>query len=434
MAISISTVYSTALSQNFAASSTWTITGIDVPADATAAILCVMGGWMTSDSDRLDIANFDGDSDDHFSYIGTGLDATSARHNAGAYYIKYGETGFPTLGATGITLTGSFAELFKYGGSVVLFFLSGTVTDGTFVIGYDRSDAGDDNELWTSDDIGAVGASDMSFVIAAQYRDTPDTEPSGSGQTNLDTGVGDNGEHSIAYEVGEDVSETLGVYKYENCVGSSLASEAKCSFPSYVSKTDEERIQNIYGKVMEIYVGQSFTLTEKIDGTSLTVIRADEEFHVCSRNLSLKEPEDPMNPKGVYWQEAIRYDFQNKLPNNFAVQGEIAGLGVQSNRLKLDNRFLYIFYVYDIKSAKYLPIDEMESFCSDFGLKTVPVIDKEWILTPETTRDKLINFADGASLLNPQANREGVVWRLNNPDYKFSFKAISNKYLLKWGE
>jgi len=237
-----------------------------------------------------------------------------------------------------------------------------------------------------------------------------------------------------SYEVGEDVSETLGVYKYENCVGSSLASEAKCSFPSYVSKTDEERIQNIYGKVMEIYVGQSFTLTEKIDGTSLTVIRADEEFHVCSRNLSLKEPEDPMNPKGVYWQEAIRYDFQNKLPNNFAVQGEIAGLGVQSNRLKLDNRFLYIFYVYDIKSAKYLPIDEMESFCSDFGLKTVPVIDKEWILTPETTRDKLINFADGASLLNPQANREGVVWRLNNPDYKFSFKAISNKYLLKWGE
>jgi len=234
--------------------------------------------------------------------------------------------------------------------------------------------------------------------------------------------------------IGDDVSELLGVYKYENCVGSNLGSEAKCRFPSYVSKTDEERIQNIFIKVAENYTGQSFTKTEKIDGTSLTVIRADEEFHVCSRNLSLKEPEDMPNPKGAYWQEAIRYDFENKLPNNFAVQGEIAGIGVQSNHLGLIGRDLYIFYVYDIKSAKYLPIDEMESFCCDYGLKTVPVIDRNWILTPDTTRDDIINCADGASLLNDKALREGVVWRLNNPDYKFSFKAISNKYLLKWGE
>ena len=232
-----------------------------------------------------------------------------------------------------------------------------------------------------------------------------------------------------------DVSELLNVYKYENCVGASLSSDAKGNFPSYVSKTDEERIQNIYNKVVEQFVNKSFTLTEKIDGTSLTVIRKDDEFHVCSRNLSLKEPVDPINVKSVYWQETLRYDLVNRLPNNYAVQGEIVGVGIQKNRLDLTGRDLYIFYVYDIQKGVYLPIDEMEQFCHDFNLKTVPVIEKEWILSPSITRDDIIKYADGASLLNPKALREGVVWRLNsNESGKFSFKAISNEYLLKWGE
>jgi RNA ligase (TIGR02306 family) len=186
---------------------------------------------------------------------------------------------------------------------------------------------------------------------------------------------------------------------------------------------------------MENFVGKSFTLTEKIDGTSLTVIRKDEEFHVCSRNLSLKEPEDFANAKSVYWQETIRYDLMNKLPNNYAVQGEIAGVGVQGNRLALVGRDLFIFYVYDIKSDKFLPIDEMELFCKDFGLKTVPVLERNWILTPSVSRDDIIKYADGGSAFNPRALREGVVWRLNDAETgRYSFKAISNEYLLKWGE
>ncbi len=237
------------------------------------------------------------------------------------------------------------------------------------------------------------------------------------------------------WEIDNDVSELLNVYKYENCVGASLSSDAKGNFPSYVSKTDEERIQNIYNKVIGEFANKSFTLTEKVDGTSLTVIRKDEEFHVCSRNLSLKEPVDPINVKSVYWQETLRYDLVNKLPNNYAVQGEIVGVGIQKNRLDLTGRDLYIFYVYDIQKGVYLPIDEMEQFCHDFNLKTVPVIEKDWILNPSVTRDDIIKYADGASLLNPKALREGVVWRLNGSESgKFSFKAISNEYLLKWGE
>lgn len=231
------------------------------------------------------------------------------------------------------------------------------------------------------------------------------------------------------WNVGDDVSELLNVYKYEHCVGASLGGEAKGNFPGYVSKTDEERIQNCYNDVME-HSGKTFTLTEKIDGTSCTVIRKDEEFHVCSRNLSLKESDT-----NLYWNMIKQKDLQNKMPNNFAIQGEIAGEGIQKNRLGLTGRDLYVFYVYNIETGMYLPIDQMIEFCEYYGLKTVPVIEKEWVLNSYITRDELIKFADGASLLNPKAIREGVVWRLNNKESgRFSFKAISNEYLLKWGE
>ena len=239
------------------------------------------------------------------------------------------------------------------------------------------------------------------------------------------------GQETPILSPGDDVSELLGVYKYEHCIGASLSGEARGNFPSCVPKTDEERIQNCYGDLIELAIKElSFTLTEKIDGTSLTIIRNDEDFHVCSRNLSLKESE-----ANTYWKMTREYDLQNKIPNNFAIQGEIAGEGIQKNRLALVGRKLFVFYVYNIKTGMYLSIDETESFCKDLGLETVPVIEKKWIFNPSISRDDLIKFADGASLLNPKALREGVVWRLNDPvRHKFSFKAISNEYLLKWGE
>ncbi|MHB8091147.1 MAG: hypothetical protein ACYDH8_06070 [Syntrophales bacterium] len=48
---------------------------------------------------------------------------------------------------------------------------------------------------------------------------------------------------------------------------------------------------------------------------------------------------------------------------------------------------------------------------------------------------KLLAYAEGKSLFNPQAEREGVVFRsvdeTPSNQGKISFKAISNKYLLK---
>jgi len=77
MAITLSTAYSTNVSGgNLPAASTFTITGITVPSDATAALLFMHGGYGTTTGDTLDISNFDADTDDHFTFLDDGRLAT----------------------------------------------------------------------------------------------------------------------------------------------------------------------------------------------------------------------------------------------------------------------------------------------------------------------------------------------------------------------
>jgi hypothetical protein len=63
---------------------------------------------------------------------------------------------------------------------------------------------------------------------------------------------------------------------------------------------------------------------------------------------------------------------------------------------------------------------------NQFGLETVPVLDKNFKL-PDSV-DELLNYADAKSELNPNFDREGVVIR--SLDRTISFKVISNKFLL----
>ncbi|MBK7867615.1 MAG: hypothetical protein IPJ75_11910 [Ignavibacteriales bacterium] len=62
-----------------------------------------------------------------------------------------------------------------------------------------------------------------------------------------------------------------------------------------------------------------------------------------------------------------------------------------------------------------------------FGLEKVPVVFNDFSL-PESI-DEILQMANGKSQLNPDANREGLVFRTAD-DKRFSFKAISNNFLL----
>ena len=90
-------------------------------------------------------------------------------------------------------------------------------------------------------------------------------------------------------EVGMDVTETLGVLKYEKPIP--IASEAKGNFPSFIEKTDQERVQNL----PRLDTNGLWEKTEKLDGSSMTVFLNEEHFGVCSRNLELVETDtNPM--------------------------------------------------------------------------------------------------------------------------------------------
>jgi len=224
--------------------------------------------------------------------------------------------------------------------------------------------------------------------------------------------------------VGTDVTELLGITKWELDMPVCLRGTMLRNFPTYiVNKTDEERIQNL--SINEV-ANRSLYITLKMDGTSFTAYRQGEHFGVCSRNMELKETED-----SKYWQVARKLNIESVLrlyEDDFVIQGEVMGPGIQGNKEKFSEDDLYVFHVRNLSKNHRLTLDEMEHFCRIHNLRMVPVLNPYFTITPDMTRDDILKMADGPSLHAPI--REGIVFRDHNAD--FSFKAISNEFLLKY--
>jgi RNA ligase (TIGR02306 family) len=242
---------------------------------------------------------------------------------------------------------------------------------------------------------------------------------------------------------GLDVSAMLGIVKYEPPIPAQLAGKVKGFFPSFLRKTDEERVQNLakdYEKLKE----HTYYITEKLDGSSSTFYVKDGVFGVCSRNLELSEPE-PFVPgqkvmcddgverevqENSYWKVARELDLKNKLlslERNISLQGELIGEGIQGNPYKIKGQTVKFFNAFDIDSQEYLGLEDFMRIIMKLDLSSVPVLDTG-IKLPETV-DQLLLAAEGKSSYNPSAEREGLVIR--SLDRKISFKAISNRFLLK---
>ncbi|MCL6258984.1 hypothetical protein M3O96_07800 [Aquiflexum sp. TKW24L] len=85
-----------------------------------------------------------------------------------------------------------------------------------------------------------------------------------------------------------DLTEILGIIKYEAPIPAYLSGKVKGKFPSFIPKTDETRVQ-VLQKVLDKYQGVSCYISEKLDGSSATYFLKDGEFGVCSRNMELYE-------------------------------------------------------------------------------------------------------------------------------------------------
>lgn len=232
----------------------------------------------------------------------------------------------------------------------------------------------------------------------------------------------------VQVKPGDDVTATLGITKYEPMMVVPADDCIKGFLPHFVPKTDEERIQNLKAE-FDAFKDKKFYASEKLDGTSATFYLRNEAFGVCSRNYELKT-----DSGNILCQVACKHSIEEKLRNlgrNIAIQAEVIGPKIQGNGYAINGNACYVFNIYDIDQQSYLKKYEMEKICKDLGLPTCPVVSDGKDLP--ATIDGVLAEADGQSKVNNKKKREGLVFVFdgNNPGERISFKAISNKYLLK---
>ena len=226
---------------------------------------------------------------------------------------------------------------------------------------------------------------------------------------------------------GDDLTEALDIVKYEPPIPAQLAGKIKGTFPSFIPKTDETRIQNFETDVGFVPVGERVYVTEKLDGTSFTCYFNNGVFGVCGRNWELTETND-----NSLWRMANMLELKDKLTKlgkNIAIQGELVGNGINGNLYGLTDHKLFFFTAYDIDKGRRLFFDELEWLLFRLSVPIVPVLEKYgYVLPNENLVDNMLKYAEGKSILNMGVDREGVVVR--GLEREFSFKAISNTYLL----
>jgi RNA ligase (TIGR02306 family) len=242
------------------------------------------------------------------------------------------------------------------------------------------------------------------------------------------------------YEVGQDVTSILNVEKYEPVVPAHLSGMVKGNFPSFLHKTDEVRLQSEPNVLVEASNKRLVLIgTLKMDGTSFTAYRRDDEFGVCSRNLNLKETED-----NAHWKMARKLKLEEILRSeerNLCIQGEMVGPSIQANRLGLKEIDLYLFNLYDIDSGKYLDREDLIGFGKKHNIKIVDAVHSLQLgndFVPNSV-DYFLSIANELNY-NNGTPAEGIVWRPSVETYsevlkgRLSFKTISNRFLEKYKE
>ncbi len=220
-------------------------------------------------------------------------------------------------------------------------------------------------------------------------------------------------------DLGTDISEKLKIIKYDIPDKITHNMVKKGNFPSFITKTNQDRVQNIFNKLTP-----KWEITEKLDGSSMTVYYIFGEVGVCSHNSELSEDDD-----NAFWKAAKKDKLIEKLRNlekNIALQGELVGEKIQNNRYKLKGQMFYLFDIFDIDRNRYLNPWERWAIAENLEIRHVPVIEKAVVM--QDNLEDILKNAERKSILCNTSEQEGFVYK--SIDGKTSFKVISNKYLL----
>jgi len=232
-----------------------------------------------------------------------------------------------------------------------------------------------------------------------------------------------------------DIDAALGLKLYEP-PQPPMGSEAIGSWNlPWLKKTDAERVQNLSDEWLASVNDGLWVPTEKVDGTSVTYALDDEtNLHLYSRNWELATDDASATPMVL----AARYELRAWMADRgvAAVQAEMYGNSIQSNRLRVQGHNLAVFAAWaKVEGQAEDRFDVL--MAPDSGLPVAPVFRD--LPFPRTVEEALAQ-ADGLkSLINPERLAEGIVWHhlgdaaFPELDYRLVFKAVSPAYLIKHG-
>ena len=237
-------------------------------------------------------------------------------------------------------------------------------------------------------------------------------------------------------ELGMDVTDILGVRKWEIEERATTGGTVIGTLPYDIPHTDETRVQ-AEPELIQAFAGLEYYISTKMDGSSHSIGIDENGFHVCGHNYEYKDDGSSafynlVKERGYH--EVLEAFVKEQGLNTLTIQGELCAPGIQQNRLKLKKPEWYVFTIRE--NGKRVGLKRMQEICKALKMTTVPVEEIDTDLPSKyPTVEDLLKRADGN--YPNGGKKEGIVIRPTEPVYntligaELSMKVVSNKYLLK---
>lgn len=237
-------------------------------------------------------------------------------------------------------------------------------------------------------------------------------------------------------EVGDDVTELLGVRKWEIEERATTGGTVIGNLPYDIPHTDETRVQED-PELISAFAGLEYYISTKMDGSSHSIGIDENGFHVTGHNYEYKDDGSSSFyelVKARNYKESVDAIARKENLRTLTIQGELCAPGIQRNRLRLAKPEWYVFTIRE--NGKRVGLKRMLEICEELGMQHVPIEEIGTDLPAKyPTVEALLERADGDY---PNGGRkEGIVIRPTEPVFcplisaSLSMKVVSNKYLLK---
>lgn len=237
-------------------------------------------------------------------------------------------------------------------------------------------------------------------------------------------------------ELGADVTELLGVRKWEIEERATTGGTVIGNLPYDIPHTDETRVQE-NPELIQAFAGLEYYISTKMDGSSHSIGVDENGFHVTGHNYEYKDDGSSSFyelVKARKYQEKVESFVKENGLSTLTIQGELCAPGIQQNRLRLAKPEWYVFTVRE--NGKRVGLKRMMEICEALGMEYVPIEEIGTDLPSKYPAvESLLDRADGE--YPKGGKKEGIVIRPTEPVYcplisaSLSMKVVSNKYLLK---